>query len=139
MIPVLLMLGYPPGYPYASPGPIQAAQRRASDAERDTTVDILCCAVGDGRLTLAELDGRVEAALSARTRSELLALISDLPTRRVPSSAETVKPADGAGDRPRRGESLRSGNPAARPAVRTPSRWSLIQSLIDTWASPAPA
>lgn len=43
---------------------------RASDADRDR-VDVLRVAAGDGRLTVAELDERLEAALSARTLSEL--------------------------------------------------------------------
>jgi hypothetical protein len=109
LIPVLLMLAaYPPGYP--GPSPIQAAQPRASDPDRDTTIDILCAAVGDGRLTLTELDERVGAALSARTLTQLAALIADLPGR------------------------LRPGDAAARSGPSTPSRWSLIQSVIDTWA-----
>jgi Domain of unknown function (DUF1707) len=134
LIPVLLLLAYPPGYP--GPGPIRAPQLRASDADRDTTVDILCAAVGDGRLTLTELDERVGAALSARTVAQLAALIADLPGRRRASLAQRLKPADDAVDRSRRGERLRPGNPGARSGPPTPSRWSLIQSLIDAWASP---
>jgi len=110
---------YPPGYLNLGPG--RAAAVRASDAERDFTVDLLCAAVGDGRLTLAELDQRVGAALSARTRAELATLIADL------SGARLARPA---------------GNPAqqpARPAALSPSRWTIIQSLIDRWAPPVAA
>ena len=78
MIPVLLMLVYP-GPPSA--GPAQAPAQRASDADRDIAADILCAAVGDGRLTLGELDDRLGAALSARTTAELAALIADLTGR----------------------------------------------------------
>jgi hypothetical protein len=134
LIPVLLMPPYPPGYPLS--GPTQAAQLRASDADRDTTVDILCAAVGDGRLTLAELDERVGAALAARTCTQLAALIADLPGRRRAAPAQRLDPADGAADRLRRGERPRPGNPGARSGAPTASRWSLIQSLIDAWASP---
>jgi hypothetical protein len=52
---------------------------RASDADRERTVDILRVAAGDGRLTAAELDERVEVALTARTAAELAALTADLP------------------------------------------------------------
>lgn len=52
---------------------------RASHADRDRTVDVLRVAAGDGRLTLEELDERLEAALSARTLGELAVLTSDLP------------------------------------------------------------
>jgi hypothetical protein len=52
---------------------------RASDADRDLAVDVLCVAAGDGRLTAAELDERLEAALTARTIGELAAVTADLP------------------------------------------------------------
>ncbi|MGH3181462.1 MAG: DUF1707 SHOCT-like domain-containing protein, partial [Streptosporangiaceae bacterium] len=42
-------------------------------------VDILRVAAGDGRLTPAEPDGRLEAALTARTIGELATLTADLP------------------------------------------------------------
>ncbi|MFC1415610.1 DUF1707 SHOCT-like domain-containing protein [Streptacidiphilus cavernicola] len=52
---------------------------RASHADRDRVVDVLRVGAGDGRLTAVELDERVEAALAARTLSELTALTADLP------------------------------------------------------------
>ncbi|MEU0105304.1 DUF1707 domain-containing protein [Streptomyces sp. NPDC006251] len=52
---------------------------RASHADRDRIVDVLRIAAGDGRLTMGELDERVEAALSARTVGELAVLTADLP------------------------------------------------------------
>jgi hypothetical protein len=52
---------------------------RASHADRDRVVDVLRIAAGDGRLTVDELDERLEAALSARTLSELTTLTADLP------------------------------------------------------------
>ena len=117
MIPVLLMLVYP-GPVYA--GPVQAPAQRASDADRDIAADILCAAVGDGRLTLDELDDRLGAALSARTVTELAALIADLPGRRC--APPPARPSD----------------PTARsaPPTPTPSRWLVIQALID--ARPRP-
>jgi uncharacterized protein DUF1707 len=53
--------------------------QRAAHEDRDRVVDVLRLAAGDGRLTLEELDERVEAALTARTYGELAALVSDLP------------------------------------------------------------
>lgn len=44
---------------FTLPGPLFQPEQRASDADRDTAVDILCAAVAEGRLTLAELDERV--------------------------------------------------------------------------------
>ena len=41
------------------PGPLfRPPEQRASDADRDTAVDILCAAAADGRLTMTELDER---------------------------------------------------------------------------------
>ncbi|GAA1934519.1 DUF1707 SHOCT-like domain-containing protein [Streptantibioticus ferralitis] len=60
-------------------GPGSSPELRASHADRDRVVDVLRIAAGDGLLTADELDERLEAALSARTRSELTALTADLP------------------------------------------------------------
>jgi Domain of unknown function (DUF1707) len=114
VIPVLLMLVCPgPGYP----GPAQGLGQRASDADRDIAADILCAAVGDGRLTLDELDDRLGAALSAGTISELAALIADLPGRRC--APPPARPSD---------PTVRSSAPTPAP---TPCRWSVVQALID--------
>jgi hypothetical protein len=52
---------------------------RASDAERDRTVASLRRAYAAGRLTLRELERRIERAYAATWRSELRALTRDLP------------------------------------------------------------
>jgi hypothetical protein len=52
---------------------------RASHSDRDRVVEVLRIAAGDGRLTADELDERLEAALTARTLSELAVLTTDLP------------------------------------------------------------
>jgi len=52
---------------------------RASDGEREATVEILRTAVGEGRITMAEFEERAQAAYAARTRRELDALTDDLP------------------------------------------------------------
>ncbi|MFD3993185.1 DUF1707 domain-containing protein [Streptomyces sp. NPDC058548] len=66
---------------------------RASHTDRDRTVDVLRIAAGDGRLTSAELDERVEAALTARTFGELTVLTADLPpvSLMTGGTAEEVK------------------------------------------------
>jgi hypothetical protein len=51
---------------------------RASDVERERTADQLRHAAGEGRLTLEELDERLNAAYAARTRGELEQLVSDV-------------------------------------------------------------
>ncbi len=52
---------------------------RASDAERDATVEVLRDAAGEGRLTLEEFSDRMEQASTAKTRAELNQLVTDLP------------------------------------------------------------
>jgi hypothetical protein len=52
---------------------------RASDAERDATVERLSRAAGDGRLTLEEFSQRMERATEAKTRADLDRLVADLP------------------------------------------------------------
>jgi hypothetical protein len=57
---------------------------KASDAERDATVERLSAAAGEGRLTLEEFSQRMDRATAARTRAELDGLVIDLP---APSGA----------------------------------------------------
>lgn len=64
---------------------------RASHADRDRAVEILRDAASDGQLTASELDERVEAALTARTRSELAELTADLRFDVDPPAKELVK------------------------------------------------
>ncbi|AQZ60334.1 unnamed protein product [[Actinomadura] parvosata subsp. kistnae] len=52
---------------------------RASDAEREAVVEQLRVASVEGRLTLAELTDRTEAAYTATTHAELALLTQDLP------------------------------------------------------------
>jgi hypothetical protein len=66
--------------PANDPSPVPApVELRASHADRDRVVEVLRVAAGDGRLTADELDERLEAALSARTLTELAQLTTDLP------------------------------------------------------------
>jgi hypothetical protein len=57
---------------------------RVSHADRDRTVERLRVAAGEGRLTVAELEERLEAALEARVFDDLAALTADLPADGVP-------------------------------------------------------
>lgn len=52
---------------------------RASNSEREAAVEILQTAVGEGRITMAEFEERVQAAYAATTRGDLDALTNDLP------------------------------------------------------------
>ena len=92
--------------------PVFGQDLRASNADRDIATDILCAAVADGRLTLAELDERLEDVLSARTLREIARRIADIPGSPLPV------PAAPARSRP------------ARPRPPAETRWSLLQSLL---------
>ncbi len=79
--------------------------------DRDRVVELLRVAAGDGRLTPDELDERLEAALTARTYSELAVLTTDLPaitghqaSVAVPEVKELVRIDCGAGTANRDGQ-----------------------------------
>ncbi|MFE9555085.1 DUF1707 domain-containing protein [Streptomyces sp. NPDC006703] len=63
---------------------------RASDQDRDRVVEILQIAAGDGRITVAELDERLDAALAARTLGDLAGLTADLPSEGMPAQAKEL-------------------------------------------------
>jgi hypothetical protein len=75
-------------------GPGASLGVRASDADRDRVVDVLCAAAGDGRLTADEFDERLEAALSSRTLGELAVLTTDLTGGPGRSGAATAQAED---------------------------------------------
>ncbi len=89
-------------------GAIASGELRASHADRDRVVEVLRVAAGDGRLTAEELDQRLEAALTARTLSELAALTTDLPASAgypaaVPQPKDLVRIECGSGSAKRDG------------------------------------
>ena len=63
----------------AGPGAEPVTDVRASDAEREATVERLRDAAAEGRLTFEELADRIEAAGAAVMRSDLAPLTADLP------------------------------------------------------------
>ncbi|MBB5786019.1 DUF1707 SHOCT-like domain-containing protein [Jiangella mangrovi] len=56
-----------------------AADLRCSDVDRERVAEALRQAAGDGRLTLTELEERLEATFKARTYGELQPITRDLP------------------------------------------------------------
>ncbi|WP_104525545.1 DUF1707 SHOCT-like domain-containing protein [Blastococcus atacamensis] len=72
---------------------------RAADSDRTAVATTLGRAMSEGRLTVAEYDGRLSRAYAARTFGELAELTADLPrTPRPPSahSAQVAHPARAA-------------------------------------------
>jgi hypothetical protein len=70
--------------------PSARSRQRVSPEEREETAERLRIAAGEGRLSLEELEARLEAALSALTYGDLDALVDDLP---IPSGAVSPAPA----------------------------------------------
>lgn len=67
---------------------------RASDADRERVADVIRQAAGDGRLTMEELDQRLDAVYAARTYAELEPITRDLPQAPGgPASAPAPVPA----------------------------------------------
>ncbi|SEF17550.1 DUF1707 SHOCT-like domain-containing protein [Jiangella alba] len=66
-----------PGADY--PDVRSAADLRCSDVDRERVAEALRQAAGDGRLTLTELEERLEATFKARTYGELQPITRDLP------------------------------------------------------------
>ena len=108
-------------------GPASWSEMRASDADRDQVMEVLRIAAGDGRLTPAELDERLEAALSSRTLGELAALTADLvPGPSTPGAA--MAQAEDVIRIDQRGGSVRR---TGRWVV--PQRLELRSSWCDVW------
>ncbi|HEY1650242.1 MAG TPA: DUF1707 domain-containing protein [Acidimicrobiales bacterium] len=75
------------------PAPAGGLGERVADADRDRTVNLLREHVVEGRLTLDEFSERMGSALEAKVRSELEAVMADLPaTVTAPTPATTATP-----------------------------------------------
>ena len=68
---------------------------RASDADRERIADVLREAAGDGRLTMEELDERLDAVYSAKTYAELEPITRDLPASGTPNIPAPAAPPSG--------------------------------------------
>ncbi|HVT68318.1 MAG TPA: DUF1707 domain-containing protein [Trebonia sp.] len=94
----------------SSPAAPDPRNMRASDADRESVANVLREAAGDGRLSMDELDERLDAVYAAKTYAELEPITRDLPgagTSYVPATAPVP-----AGDPARFG-----GEPTSHGAV----------------------
>jgi hypothetical protein len=64
--------------------PDAPVELRASDADRERVVDRLREAAADGRISMDELDERLETAYTSTTHAELRPLTRDLATSDTP-------------------------------------------------------
>ncbi|WP_020574113.1 DUF1707 SHOCT-like domain-containing protein [Actinopolymorpha alba] len=85
------------------PEPTNPRDIRASDADRHRVAEVLRDAAGEGRLTLEELDERLDGVFAAKTYAELERLTTDLPAvDAVQTPAAAVAPSS-SNDFPRVG------------------------------------
>jgi hypothetical protein len=77
--------------------PNPALELRASDTDRERVADQLREAAGHGRLTMDELDERLERTYAAKTYAELEPLTRDLPASGTAMPLPTPASATGSG------------------------------------------
>src|SRR5689334_7374213 len=109
-------------------GPADHSLMRVSDSDREQAADVLREAAGQGRISLDELDERLESAYAAKTYADLAALTHDLPhSGRMP-----VPPAQTAAQVSRIG-----GTPGAKFSVaimsgaRRMGRWVVPRTYVS--------
>jgi len=75
-------------------GPADRSGMRVSDADREQAADVLREAAGQGRISMDELDERLELAYAAKTYADLAPVTRDLPRPgSAPSPAGRVAPS----------------------------------------------
>jgi hypothetical protein len=88
----------------SSPAVPEPRNLRASDADRERVADVLREAAGDGRLTMDELDERLDAVFAAKTYAELEPITHDLPGTAGAAYVPAMSTASAAGVRQYGGE-----------------------------------
>lgn len=87
--------------------------QRASDADREAVADVLRHAAGEGRLTLPELEERLEVTFSAKTYGDLEPVVADLPEAMPPA----IRPASAPVPRPAGSVERVGGTPTSSSAI----------------------
>jgi hypothetical protein len=77
----------------SSPAVPEPRNLRASDADRESVANVLREAAGDGRLTMDELDERLDAVYAAKTYAELEPITHDLPAAGAAPAPAPSRPA----------------------------------------------
>jgi Domain of unknown function (DUF1707) len=115
----------------------------ASREDRDRVVGMLRMAASDGRLTEAELDARLEAAVAARTYAELAVLTADLPPKNVtppgpqapdpqPSAPQPASPPAGDPEGTAGSEGATAGEPPTAGHPRRLRRWLTRRRIVGS-------
>lgn len=78
------------------------ARMRISDAERDQAASVLSEALAQGRLSAEEHAGRLDLIYAAKTRADIVPVVSDLPGASAALAEPAAEPATGGSRRGRR-------------------------------------
>ena len=107
-------------------GPADHSLMRVSDTDREQAADVLREAAGQGRLSLDELDERLELTYAAKTYADLATVTRDLPQGGAAlSGAGAAAPAGRIGGTPRNKSSI-----AILSGARRAGAWVLPPSYV---------
>jgi Domain of unknown function (DUF1707)/Cell wall-active antibiotics response 4TMS YvqF len=109
-------------------GPADHSLMRVSDSDREQAAEVLREAAGQGRISLDELDERLESAYAAKTYADLAVLIHDLPQ----SGQVPAPPVQGAIQTSRIGGTPRSKfSVAIMSGARRMGRWVVPRTYVS--------
>jgi hypothetical protein len=107
-------------------GPADHGLMRVSDSDREQAAEVLREAAGQGRISLDELDERLEAAYAAKTYADLATVTRDLP-----QAAQALSPAARAAQVSRIGGTPRSKvSVAVMSGARRMGRWVVPRKYV---------
>ena len=106
-------------------GPADHSLMRVSDSDREQAADVLREAAGQGRISLDELDERLESAYAAKTYADLTAVTRDLPGPAQAPSAVQPAMAGRIGGTPRSKFSV-----AIMSGARRMGRWVVPRTYV---------
>ena len=106
-------------------GPSDHSLMRVSDSDRERAADVLREAAGHGRITMDELDERLELAYAAKTYADLTAVTRDLPGPAQAPSAVQPAMAGRIGGTPRSKFSV-----AIMSGARRMGRWVVPRNYV---------
>jgi hypothetical protein len=106
-------------------GPADHSLMRVSDSDRERAADVLREAAGHGRITMDELDERLERAYAAKTYADLATVTRDLPGQAQAPSAVQPAMAGRIGGTPRSKFSV-----AILSGARRTGRWVVPPSYV---------
>ena len=106
-------------------GPADRSLMRVSDSDRERAADVLREAAGHGRITMDELEERLELAYAAKTYADLAAVTRDLPgSARAPGAVQPAM-AGRIGGTPRSKFSV-----AIMSGARRAGRWVVPRTYV---------